>query len=128
MSDSSDQPSTQAMSSDERIEEIRQLVLTRKAALMEEFRQEQEKSKNDMAAFEEHIRQVVENVKTKIKNNKARSNLISHLDDLSFEELVALEETRKRGDTEFSSSEVTTHLDTTLEAGDQRSEARRTAG
>ncbi|PIC39702.1 hypothetical protein B9Z55_011304 [Caenorhabditis nigoni] len=116
------------MSSDERIEEIRQLVLTRKAALMEEFRQEQEKSKNDMAAFEEHIRQVVENVKTKIKNNKARSNLISHLDDLSFEELVALEETRKRGDTEFSSSEVTTHLDTTLEAGDQRSEARRTAG
>ncbi|CAO4371290.1 unnamed protein product [Caenorhabditis nigoni] len=128
MSVSSDQTSTQGMSSDERIEEIHQLVPRWKAAMMEECRQEQEKSKNDMATFEERIRQEVENVKTKIKNNKARSNLISHLNDLSFEELVALEETRKRRDTDCNSSEVTNRSDRTLEPGDQRSEACRTAG
>ncbi|UMM25278.1 hypothetical protein L5515_005168 [Caenorhabditis briggsae] len=53
------------------------------------------------------------------------------LDDLSFEELAALEETLIRRDTDISSSEVTALPDSTLEAGGgggQRSKARRTAG
>ncbi|UMM25279.1 hypothetical protein L5515_005169 [Caenorhabditis briggsae] len=122
MSAFSDKTSPKDTFIDERCEEIRQLVLTRKAAVMEEFRQKQEESKNNMAAWEESIRQKIETVENKVKSNKERqerirqemeklkpkkapsSEPIPHpaynlrdYDDLSFEGLTALEGELLRG-------------------------------
>ncbi|CAO4371289.1 unnamed protein product [Caenorhabditis nigoni] len=135
MSVSSDKTSTKDEPIDKKCEEIRQLALVIRAALEEGIRQEKEKLENKLkdseAARRERIRQ--ERKKTKINTAPSLETILHQafnsreLDDLSFEKLVALEETLRRRDTDFSSSEVTARLDGTLEAGDQKSEARRAA-
>ncbi|PIC39701.1 hypothetical protein B9Z55_011303 [Caenorhabditis nigoni] len=136
MSVSSDKTSTKDEPIDKKCEEIRQLALVIRAALEEGIRQEKEKLENKLkdseAARRDRIRQ--ERKKTKINTAPSLETILhqafnsKELDDLSFEELEAFEETLRKGDTEFSSSEVTARSDRTFEPGDQRSEARRTSG